>query len=65
MNASIPYTSGYSKIYKNVGSIRNRGWEFSLSTVNIAARNFRWTSDFNISFNKTASFHSTTTRLVC
>ena len=52
LNASIPYTSGYSKIYKNVGSIRNRGWEFSLSTVNIAARNFRWTSDFNISFNK-------------
>lgn len=52
LNASIPYASGYSKIYKNVGSIRNRGWEFSFSTVNVVARNFRWTSDFNISFNK-------------
>lgn len=52
LNAGIPYTSGYSKLYKNVGSIRNRGWEFTLSTVNVATRNFRWTSDFNISFNK-------------
>lgn len=52
LNAGVPYTTGYSKIYKNVGCIRNRGWEFSLSTVNVEARNFRWTSDFNISFNQ-------------
>ena len=31
---------------------RNRGWEFTLSTVNVDTRIFKWRSDFNISFNK-------------
>ena len=52
LNAEVPYTSGYETIYKNVGSIMNRGMEFSLSTVNIKRRNFTWTTDFNISFNQ-------------
>ncbi|MBP3483299.1 MAG: TonB-dependent receptor [Alistipes sp.] len=52
LNADLPYTTGFSKVYKNIGAIRNRGWEFTLSTVNVDVRNFRWRSDFNISFNK-------------
>ena len=52
LNAGVPYTTGYNKIYKNIGSIQNQGWEISLSTINIKKRNFSWTSDFNISFNK-------------
>ena len=32
--------------------MRNRGLEFSLSTVNIRTKDFEWTSDFNISFNR-------------
>lgn len=52
LNADLPYTTGFSKVYKNVGAIRNRGWEFTLSTVNVDTRIFKWRSDFNISFNK-------------
>ena len=32
--------------------MRNRGWEFSLNTVNIATHGFQWTSTLNMSFNK-------------
>ncbi len=52
MNCVIPTSTGYSKQYQNVGKMRNRGWEFQLNTVNIATRDFQWTSSLNISLNK-------------
>ena len=36
----------------NIGSIRNRGFEFTLETVNIKTRNFQWSTSFNIAFNR-------------
>lgn len=50
--ATLPLTSGYATGYKNIGSIRNDGLEISLATVNIHAKDFTWSSEFNISFNK-------------
>ncbi|TZF83001.1 TonB-dependent receptor [Pedobacter sp. BS3] len=50
--SNAPYTSGYAKIYRNVGSIRNRGFEVEINSVNINTKNFKWSSNFNISFNK-------------
>lgn len=52
LNADIPYSTGFSKVFKNIGKVRNDGLEITLSTVNIRTRNFLWTSDFNISFNR-------------
>ncbi|MET0464636.1 MAG: TonB-dependent receptor [Chitinophagaceae bacterium] len=50
--ADVPFTSGYEKAYRNIGKIRNEGIEISLNTVNIDKKNFRWESNFNISFNR-------------
>ncbi len=52
LSAPAPYTTGYTNIYKNIGSINNKGLELSLSTDNIKTKNFSWSSDFNISFNR-------------
>lgn len=52
LKANVPYSSGYSTIFKNIGKVSNQGLEFSLSTVNIDGKSFKWESDFNISFNK-------------
>lgn len=52
LNAQIPYTTGYSTAYKNIGSVRNEGLEFTLNTVNLRSKDFTWESNFNISFNK-------------
>ncbi len=49
---NIPTSTGYKYQYQNIGSIRNRGFEIVLNTVNINAGGFRWTTDFNISFNR-------------
>jgi len=48
----IPNTTGYASQYQNLGAIRNRGLEFVLNSVNIEGKEFRWTTDFNISFNR-------------
>ena len=49
---NIPTSTGYSYQYQNIGSIRNRGVEVVINTINIENRNFRWTTDFNIAFNR-------------
>ena len=49
-NSEVPYTSGYSAYFENIGSMKNSGIEFSLRTANLV-NNFKWNTDFNISFN--------------
>lgn len=39
-------------ILRNVGSMENKGMEFTLNTTNIRNENFTWNTNFNISFNK-------------
>ncbi|EHQ28968.1 SusC/RagA family TonB-linked outer membrane protein [Mucilaginibacter paludis] len=48
----IPSSSGYTTQFQNIGAIRNRGVEFVLSSNNIATKQFRWKTSFNISFNR-------------
>jgi TonB-linked SusC/RagA family outer membrane protein len=52
LNAQLPGSSGFSSAFKNIGSVRNQGLEFSISTINIKKPDFSWTSNFNISFNQ-------------
>ena len=49
---SIPSSTGYTSQYQNIGSIRNRGVEAVINSINIDRNGFRWTTDFNISFNR-------------
>ena len=50
--APLPTSSGYSTIQTNIGSMENKGIEFTLNTVNVSSKNFTWTSSFNISANR-------------
>lgn len=50
--ANIPLSTGYSGAMKNVGKVNNRGWEFSLNTINIDTKDFKWSTNFNIAFNR-------------
>jgi TonB-linked SusC/RagA family outer membrane protein len=53
LNAEMPGSSGYASVFKNIGKISNRGLELTLTSRNIDNKNFKWTTDFNISWNKT------------
>jgi len=52
LDATLPYSSGYLTAMKNIGKVRNDGIELTLNTVNIDNKKFKWTTNFNISFNK-------------
>lgn len=52
LRATLPISSGYGSAMKNVGKVRNQGVEFTINTTNIKTRDFNWTTNFNIAFNK-------------
>ena len=51
----LPVSGGFEKVLQNVGSTKNRGFEFSISTQIIkpqAETGFSWSTDFNFSTSK-------------
>lgn len=52
LNAPVPYSSGYTTVSKNIGSMENKGLELAINSVNLTSADFSWNSTFNISFNK-------------
>lgn len=48
----LPLSSGYAGAMRNIGKVRNRGLEFTINTTNITTKDFKWSTNFNISFNR-------------
>nr|WP_320056964.1 TonB-dependent receptor [uncultured Bacteroides sp.] len=52
MDRAIPGVTGFASILDNIGEMQNTGIELSLSSINIHTKDFKWTTDLNISHNK-------------
>lgn len=52
LNVPVPYRSGFASYLQNYGAVRNKGVELTLHSVNIDQGDFKWTSDFNVAWNK-------------
>lgn len=52
LSSQLPGSAGYLSAFQNIGSVQNKGLEFSLTTANIVGKKFNWSSNFNISFNR-------------
>jgi len=50
-NVQVPKETGYSSMTMNVGSIQNKGLEFSLNAKILQSRDWGWELGFNISHN--------------
>ncbi len=48
---TIPSETGFTVTSSNFGEISSRGIEFSLNTVNIRTRDFRWETQINVAHN--------------
>lgn len=48
---ALPLENGFSSSTMNWAEASNKGYEFSLSTVNVKTKDFRWAMDFNIAHN--------------
>jgi TonB-linked SusC/RagA family outer membrane protein len=51
LEVAVPATLGYSSQLQNIGSVRNRGVELALNTVNTTGV-LGWSSGFNIAWNR-------------
>lgn len=49
---SLPPSSGFTAQWQNIGKDMNKGLEISLSTTNVMAGDFKWTTDFTFGYNK-------------
>jgi TonB-dependent starch-binding outer membrane protein SusC len=47
LSLPIPTSTGFTSILSNVGSIRNRGWEFGLTSKNLNG-GFKWSTNINL-----------------
>ncbi len=52
LNNAIPYNSGYTSQFQNVGATQNTGLEFQLTGTILRNKDVNWTGNFNLSFNK-------------
>uniref|UniRef100_F4C224 TonB-dependent receptor plug n=1 Tax=Sphingobacterium sp. (strain 21) TaxID=743722 RepID=F4C224_SPHS2 len=52
LSYTLPISMGASSILANVGTLRNRGWEFGITGTPIQHENFRWNAALNFSMNK-------------
>ena len=49
--APVDPTTGFTTVLSNIGTLTNRGVEFSIESTNISAGAFEWNTDFNITYN--------------
>ena len=52
LDQPVSQVTGLKKYLKNIGSIRNRGFEFEIKSTNIANDDWYWTTSLNIGHNK-------------
>ena len=53
-NLDVSRTTGDTKVYRNVGEMRNRGFDLTLTSKNIVSQKedgFRWTTELNLAHN--------------
>lgn len=53
----LDYTSGFSSIKSNFGSIRSSGFEAEISAAAINTKDFSWNLAFNFAYNKSIVLH--------
>ncbi len=52
VNRLLPTITGFDRIYANLGKVKNKGFELSLSSLNVKHGDFEWRSNFNFSLNR-------------
>ncbi len=61
LEGPVPYSAGIggdaydqetNNIWGNIGDMTNNGLEFDIRSINISKNGFKWTTSFNVSFNK-------------
>jgi TonB-linked SusC/RagA family outer membrane protein len=52
VNRQLPTITGFNRVYANLGEIKNKGFELSLSSLNLKRPNIEWTTNLLFSLNR-------------
>jgi TonB-dependent starch-binding outer membrane protein SusC len=53
VNYPLPTQTGFTSVYGNLNAnVQNKGYEFAATSTNIKTKNFSWTTNFNLTFNR-------------
>ena len=52
MNRQLPPITGFTDVTTNLGELGNKGFEFTVNTVNVNKKDFSWRSNLVFSFNR-------------
>ena len=54
---SLPDVTGFANVWDNLGQVNNKGFEISITSANIAHKNFAWNTTLNFSLNRNEIKH--------
>ncbi|RKD88169.1 TonB-dependent receptor [Mangrovibacterium diazotrophicum] len=57
LETPLPTSSGFSSIYKNIGSVQNQGLDVMIDATPVRTEDFRWNTTLNLNFNKNKILH--------
>ncbi|AMR34413.1 SusC/RagA family TonB-linked outer membrane protein [Mucilaginibacter sp. PAMC 26640] len=52
LQVSQPLSVGFETKWENAGTVINKGIELGINSTNLKSKNFEWTTDFTINYNK-------------
>lgn len=57
LNTPLPTSSGFSSIYKNIGSVQNQGFDIMLNAYPVNTEDFTWNTTINMNYNQNEILH--------
>ena len=52
LSCPIPHASGFTSIFKNIGSVKNSGFDIMITGRPVETEDFNWTSTLSMNYNK-------------
>lgn len=52
LDCPVPHSTGFSSMFKNIGSVRNQGLDIMIDIVPVRNKDFSWKSTVNLNYNK-------------
>lgn len=52
VNRELPTITGFDRVYANLGRVKNKGFEFTLNSLNMKKSNFEWRSSLIFALNR-------------
>lgn len=52
LDTPLPHATGFTSVFKNIGSVRNQGLDFMLNLVPVQTNDLHWSSSINLNYNR-------------